>query len=144
MALTGVWLNELSSIMTLVDRGDGTLTGKFRSLVGRDPHPQNLSGRVGDEEHSKQLLGFSVCFRIDEPAAGYGHTSVCTWSGWARGNRITTHWILTRGVLKTEDEWSSMLVGKDSFQRINDVPDEKQLMASKEALAQFLAKVRNG
>jgi hypothetical protein len=142
MALTGVWLNELNSIMTLVDRGDGTLTGKFRSLVGRDPHPQNLSGRVGDEEQSKQLLGFAVCFHIEEPAAGYGHASICTWSGWARGDRITTHWILTRGLLKAEDEWSSTLVGKDSFQRINDVPDEQQLMASREALAELLAKVR--
>lgn len=143
MALTGVWLNELNSIMTLVDRGDGTLTGKFRSLVGRDPHPQNLSGRVGDEEQSKQLIGFSVCFHIEEPAAGYGHSSICTWSGWARGNRITAHWILTRGLLKSEDEWSSTLLGKDWFQRINDVPDETQLMASKEALAQLLAKARS-
>ena len=143
MALTGVWLNELNSIMTLVDRGDGTLTGKFRSLVGRDPHPQNLLGRVGDEEQSKQLIGFSVCFHIEEPAAGYGHSSICTWSGWARGNRITTHWILTRGLLKPEDEWSSTLLGKDWFQRINDIPDETQLMASKEALAQLLAKARS-
>ena len=143
MSLTGVWLNELSSIMTLVDVTDGTLKGKYRSLVGHDPHPRELAGRTSSEEQSKQLLGFSVCFQIDEPVAEHGHFSICTWSGWSRGNTITAHWILTRSLLRAEDEWSSTLLGKDCFERVLDVPDEEQLLASKGALAQLLAKARS-
>ena len=142
MSLTGVWLNEQSSILVLVDPGDGMLHGKFRSLVGRDSQPRELAGRTGGEEQSRQLLGFSVCFHIDDPAPGNGHSSICTWSGWARGNRITTHWLLTSSLLRPQDDWSSTRTGKDCFERILNTPDETQLKASSEDLARLLSKSR--
>lgn len=50
MPLTGVWMNELNSIMVLIEGKDGSLTGKYRSIVGRDPHIRDLSGRASDIE----------------------------------------------------------------------------------------------
>lgn len=62
MSLTGVWLNELNSIMILNEDEHGTLTGKYRSLVGRDPHIRALLGRTSPEEADKQMLGFRCLF----------------------------------------------------------------------------------
>ena len=45
MSLTGVWMNELRSILLLDEDEDGALAGKFRSIVGRDPHVRILTGR---------------------------------------------------------------------------------------------------
>jgi len=143
MSLTGVWLNELNSIMVLKDPGDGSLTGKYRSIVGRDPNIRDLAGRTSSEETGKQLLGFAVCFQIADPGPNYGHSSLCTWSGWARDDKITTHWILTVDPLKKEDEWSSTLLGEDEFERVLDVPDEAHLRASRDDLARLLAKIRS-
>lgn len=142
MSLTGVWLNELNSIMVLKDPGDGSLIGKYRSIVGRDPKVRDLAGRTSSEETGKQLLGFAVCFQIADPGPNYGHSSLCTWSGWARDNKITTHWLLTVDALKKEDEWSSTLLGEDGFERVLDIPDETHLQASRDDLARLLAKVR--
>src|ERR1700758_2952663 len=58
MSLTGVWLNEHKSIMVIEEHSNGTLTGMFRSLVGRDIRKRPLSGRTSPEESAKQLLGF--------------------------------------------------------------------------------------
>ena len=142
MSLTGVWMNELNSIMVLNEHGDGTLSGKYRSIVGRDPHIRDLSGRTSAEEQGKQMLGFAVCFQIDTPGPGYGHFSLCTWSGWERDEIITSHWLLTLSLIKKEDEWSSTLIGEDRFEKVLDVPEEKHLGAPKEALAELLTKAR--
>jgi hypothetical protein len=147
MSLTGVWLNELNSIMVLNDPGDGTLTGKYRSLVGRDPHTRDLAGRTSSVEQGKQLLGFAVCFQIDNPSPGYGHSSLCTWSGWERDEngkpKIKTHWLLTISILDPKQEWGSTLIGEDEFEKVLDAPEEKHLTAPKEALAELLAKARS-
>lgn len=141
MALTGVWLNELKSIMVLKENPDGSLSGKYRSIVGRDPHTRDLAGRTSPEEQGKQMLGFAVCFKIDNPASGYGHHSVCGWSGWARdGKTITTHWLLTVSVIKKEDEWSSTLLGEDTFTKVTDTADEELLTAELDILEKLLQK----
>jgi hypothetical protein len=142
MSLTGVWMNELKSIMVLNEHSDGTLTGKYRSLVGRDPHTRNLAGMASADENGKQILGFVVCFQIDNPSSGYGHFSVCTWSGWIRNSEIKTHWLLTISLLKEVDEWSSTLVGEDEFEKVSDVPEEEHLQANIAALKNLLAQAR--
>ena len=143
MSLTGVWLNELNSIMVLTEHGDGAVTGKYRSLVGRDPNIRDLAGRTSASEGGKQMLGFAVCFHIDNPGPGYGHYSLCTWSGWERDEEITTHWLLTIGLLNQQDEWSSTLIGEDSFEKVLDSAEEKHLESPKEILAELLAKARS-
>jgi hypothetical protein len=142
MSLTGVWLNELNSIMVLEEMPDGSLKGKYRSLVGRDPHIRDLAGRVSSDEQGKQMLGFAVCFHIDNPGPGYGHFSLCTWSGWARDQKITTHWLLAISLLNQKDEWSSTLIGEDGFEKVLDIPEEKHLLSDKEALKALLASAR--
>jgi len=142
MPLTGVWMNELNSIMVLKENSDGLVTGKYRSMVGRDPHVRELAGRASGEEAGKQMLGFAVCFHIENPGSGCGHSSLCTWSGWARGKEITTHWLRTVSLLNKEDEWSSTHVGEDSFKKVLDSPEEAHLEAPPEALAKLLAKAR--
>ena len=146
MSLTGVWMNELKSILLLDEDEDGTLTGKFRSIVGRDPHVRILTGRVSPIESGKQMLGFAVQFQIEEPGSGYGHYSVCTWCGWAGdkapSQTITTQWLLTISRLSKGDEWSSTTTGCDTFEKVLASPEEKYLSADRQALEQLLAKSR--
>ena len=146
MSLTGVWMNELRSILLLDEDKDGTLSGKFRSMVGRDPHVRILTGRVSPIESGKQMLGFAVQFQIEEPGPGHGHYSVCTWSGWAEDKEpnqtITTHWLLTISRLSKEDEWSNTTTGCDTFEKVLDSPEEKYLTAERQELEQLLAKSR--
>jgi hypothetical protein len=142
MSLTGVWLNELNSIMVLRDPGDGSLSGKYRSIVGRDPNIRDLAGRTSSVEQGKQLLGFAVCFQIADPGPNYGHASLCTWCGWARDSKIMTHWTLTVDPLNKKDEWSATLIGEDEFEKVLDAPDESPLQASTDDLAKLLATVR--
>ena len=119
MSLTGFWQNQLKSVMFLEEDKDGTLSGIYRSIVGRDPHPRPLAGRSSEDEKGKQLLGFAVRFHIDNPGGPTnGHFSLCTWSGWERNDKITTHWLLTLSKLDANDEWSSTLIGEDAFKRI--------------------------
>jgi hypothetical protein len=144
MSLTGVWMNELRSIMVVEDPGDGTLRGRYRSIVGRDPHIRELSGRTSKSEEGKQLLGFAVCFQIETPGLGSGHYSLCTWSGWARDDdRIQTHWLLTLSKLSPQDEWSSTLIGEDSFEKVLDTPKEEHLSADVGALRTLLTEARS-
>jgi hypothetical protein len=146
MSLTGVWMNELRSILLLEEDEFGALAGKFRSIVGRDPHVRILTGRTSPIENGKQMLGFAVQFQIESPGPGYGHYSVCTWSGWAKekapNQAITTHWLLTISRLSEEDEWSSTATGCDTFEKVLDSPEEKYLSAERQVLEQLLAKCR--
>lgn len=146
MSLSGVWMNELRSILILDEDEAGALVGKFRSMVGRDPHVRILTGRTSPAENGKQMLGFAVQFQIEEPSPGYGHYSVCTWSGWATdkapNQTLTTHWLLTVSRLSKEDEWSSTTTGCDTFEKVLDHPEEKYLLANRQALEQLLANNR--
>jgi hypothetical protein len=142
MSVTGVWLNERHSVLVLKEESPGRITGKYRSVVGRDANVRELEGRTSGVDGNKQMLGFAVCFHSNRPEAGFGHDSVCTWSGWARGNQITTCWLLTRSMSREQDEWSSRIVGQDTFQRVSDAYDEKHLTVSREALQQLLIKAR--
>jgi hypothetical protein len=142
MSLTGVWVNERRSILLLEEHEDGALVGKFRSFVGRDPKVRILIGRTSPVENEKQMLCFAVQFQIDEPGPGYGHYSVCAWSGWATGGNqtITANWLLTVSRLSKEDEWSSTTTGCDTFKRVSESPEQKYLSADRQTLEKLLEK----
>lgn len=145
MPLTGVWINKFKSVVALKEDSDGHLTGKYRSMVGRDPHVRHLDGRASPVDGEKQMLGFAVCFEVAyDPITGYGRYSLCTWSGWARDNKIIARWLLSRSVDKIEDEWSSTLVGEDRFERVSDVYQEKSVSGDQRALEELLANARHG
>jgi hypothetical protein len=140
MSLTGVWLNKHKSIMVIDEHSDRRLTGLFRSLVGRDTRKRPLSGRTSSEESAKQLLGFTICFHIDNPTEATGHYSLCSWSGWARDEEITTHWLLTTSFLDRADEWSSTRVGQDHFKRIFQTANDEYMVFFYVALCGLLAR----
>jgi hypothetical protein len=132
MALTGIWLNELNSVMVLIEDAHYGLTGKYRSIVGRDPRVRDLAGRTNYFDSNKQMVGFAICFEIANPAPSSGHTSICAWSGSYKkhsGGReeIDTHWLLTVNELDPKDEWGSHLIGEDTFVKVLDEPREDVL-----------------
>lgn len=138
MSLTGVWMNELKSVMLLNEHEDRSLTGKYRSMVGRDGNVRYLSGRTSALDGGKQMAAFAVCFEIAAPGPGYGHFSVCAWTGWSEKNSagnfiLATHWLLSVGVLNKEAEWDSTKIGKSTFLRVSGTPDET-LLTNDEAL----------
>ncbi len=138
MSLTGVWMNELNSVMVLNEHADKGLTGKYRSMVGRDPNVRDLSGRTSALDGGKQMVAFAVGFEIAAPGLGDGHFSVCAWSGWSEKNGagkyiMDTHWLLSGGLLDKQDEWAATKLGKSTFQKVLETPDEK-LLTDDEAL----------
>jgi avidin family protein len=142
MPISGVWVNKRGSVMVLREESSGHVTGEYRSAAGRDLQVRELAGRASTIDGNKQMVGFSVCFHTDQPSPQFGHTSVCTWSGWVRNNTLTTRWLLTRSMSREEDEWSSTIVGQDSFEKLSDVYDEGHLTASKQELEQWLNETR--
>jgi Avidin family len=132
MSLTGVWTSELRSVMLLREGADHGLTGVFHSLVGRDSGSRTLAGRTSSEEDGKQMVGFAVSFEIASPMEGYGHFSVCSWSGWAEKDElgrelIKTHWLLSVSMLDKTRDWAATNVGQDVFLKVSNEPDERFL-----------------
>lgn len=141
MSLTGVWMNELGSVLLLREHEDQSLTGRYRSMVGRDSRVRPLSGRTGPVEGGKQMVAFAVCFEIATPGPGEGHFSVCAWSGRSEidgvGNHmIDAHWLLSGSVLDEEAAWAATKIGKSTFRRVQETPDEK-LLTDDEALTKL-------
>jgi hypothetical protein len=86
----------------------------------------------------KQMVAFAVCFEIAAPGLGDGHFSVCAWSGWSEKNGagkyiMDTHWLLSGSVLDKQGEWAATKIGKSTFQKVLETPDEK-LLTDEEAL----------
>lgn len=136
--LTGVWMNELKSVTVLNEHEDKSLTGKYRSMVGRDGNVRDLSGRTSAVDGGKQMAAFAVCFEIDAPDPGFGRSSVCAWSGWCEKNDagnfiLATRWLLSVNVLDKEGEWAATKIGKSTFQKVLGIPDET-ILTNDEAL----------
>jgi len=74
------------------------------------------------------------------PTEATGHYSLCSWSGWARDDEITTHWLLTSSFLDRADEWSSTRVGQDHFKKILQTADDEYIDSDEEALSRVLAR----
>ena len=132
MSLTGVWMNELNSVMVLRENADNSLTGKYRSMVGRDSSVRDISGRTGASDNGQQMAAFTACFEIVAPRPGEGHFSVCAWSGWSEKNAagrdvLTTQWLLSVGMSDQRERWGATKVGGSSFQKVSDTPDEELL-----------------
>ncbi len=110
MAINGTWYNELGSTLTIVDNGNGTLSGTYVSGVGA-PAGKSFP-LVGSYDPSAPLpvpLGFSVAWD--------GWSSNTTWCGLLfEGGAIVTTWILASTInTTTEGWWQSMNVGMDNF-----------------------------
>jgi hypothetical protein len=130
--MTGVWTNELRSVMLLREDSEHELTGIFRSIVGRDPGFRTLAGRISSEDGGRRMVGFAVTFEIATPGEGYGRFSVCAWSGWAEKDEfgaelLKTHWLLSVSLLDKNKDWAATNVGQDVFVKVSSDPDERLL-----------------
>jgi len=92
--------------------GDGNITGKYQTAVGRADGQYELLGRHTCNANDGTTVAFSVAW--DKPTRPTNSTTA--WSGTLRGNEIHTSWLLTT-FMKPEDEWSSVRVGKDTFKK---------------------------
>jgi hypothetical protein len=115
--ITGTWYNQLGSTMIITANPGGGLTGTYESAVGNAENRYVLVGRydTAGAQGSGTTLGWSVAWRNDFRNAH----STTAWSGQLFGGdspRITTKWLLTSSTTPA-DEWSSTLVGSDSFTR---------------------------
>jgi avidin family protein len=87
-----------------------------------------------------------ICsFEIANPTEGYGHFSVCSWSGWAEKDElgaelIKTNWLLSVSMLDKTREWAATNVGQDVFLKLSSEPDER-LLNDLEALKALRAKI---
>ena len=144
MSLTGIWSNELSSKMLLKEHPDHSVTGVYQSIVGKDPNPRPLAGRTNSVDGSKQMIAWAVCFEVATPPSGYGHFSICAWSGWGEQDGhglhfITTHWLRTLNTLESRDNWSATHIGEDTFVKLSNDADEK-LFADSDALKELYSR----
>lgn len=146
MSFTGVWTNELRSVMLLREDAEHGLTGLFKSLVGRDSACRILAGRPSSEDSGRRMVGFAVCFEIAHPGEGYGHFSVCSWSGWGDTDElgaevIKTHWLLSVSLLEKTRDWAATNVGQDTFVKVSSEPDE-HLLEDFDAVKARYSKIR--
>lgn len=118
MNVAGSWYNELGSRMDLSIAENGGLTGQYWTAVG------DAAGRyplVGWAEPAAGLTGsVAVGWAVLWRNADRNNHSITTWSGQYQMINGEEH-ILALWLLATEtsvdDDWKSMLVGADTFQR---------------------------
>ena len=111
--LTGKWKNQLNSEMTLIMDGNGKLTGKYATAVGRPSGSEEfeLMGVVTGD-----LVSFIVNF------GKYG--SLTAWAGQVIEDNgketIRTLWHLSENVKESEESnkvWGSIRAGYGLFTR---------------------------
>jgi hypothetical protein len=117
--LVGRWYNQLGSWMILnPPRPDGGLDGIYHSAVGKAVYEYVLTGRFDASPPRGRgiSVGWVVTYRNDRLNAH----STATWSGQyfddSAGEKILTHWLLTRST-QTENVWESTNLGTDTFTR---------------------------
>jgi hypothetical protein len=119
MPVTGMWYNELGSVMTLGLDG-AAVTGTYQTAVGDASGIYQLVGSVdvdGDPSTSGQAIAWVVVW--NNSANGSSH-SITAWSGQYQivdgEEEIVTLWLLTEEVPVNKD-WSSTRVNQDVFTR---------------------------
>ncbi|XP_031654204.1 avidin [Oncorhynchus kisutch] len=118
--LSGVWKNELGSIMTLkFEPTNSALSGTYKSLVGEHPHDT--------KELNEPLVGF---YNIKEPQmptiafciswGNIGSCSAFTGQYFNENNQevIKTTWILRSSEPSLGQDWEGTRVGTDIFLRV--------------------------
>jgi len=109
--ISGSWLNELGTRMTIVANDRGRVTGEIRSEVGGVGDEQPVVGYLAPWPAQRGVIGLVVPWA--ETA------SVTTWSGHfdLDADVIVANWLLTTADFE-ENEWQSTRVGRDVFRRV--------------------------
>ncbi|GHA85732.1 hypothetical protein GCM10009069_06180 [Algimonas arctica] len=111
--LDGLWVNETGSAVELSVKDDGSLTGHYRTELGK-PDADSQFALTGWAQGD--VVAFSVSF------TDYG--SITSWSGQLaqddQGDFIRTLWQHTRDIAEedeVEDLWRSITAGAATFRR---------------------------
>jgi hypothetical protein len=91
------------------------------------------------------MVAFAVCFEITDPSPGYGHYSVCAWSGWSDSDEfgdpiVKTHWRLSISNFDRAKDWAATNIGEDAFSKLTDDTNSK-LFENLDALKELHAKL---
>lgn len=111
MAISGTWTNELGSILTLQDDGNGSLSGTYVTAVG-GPEGEAFPLTGSYTLPPGAAGGISVAWTV----AWTGWGSTTSWCGLLFGDdEIVATWILASSIPAGDGWWQSMNVGMDTF-----------------------------
>ncbi|XP_035224149.1 uncharacterized protein LOC118196794 isoform X1 [Stegodyphus dumicola] len=116
--LSGVWVNELNSTMTIVNLPFNKITGQYRTAVESNPgaaaFTSNLTGAFLPFEDGS-LLSFTVLYNNGSSLTSWvGQCLVCDGQ-----EIIFTTWVLQRAVRNPTEQWMDTLVRQNTFTRKN-------------------------
>ncbi|GAW00357.1 structural origins of high-affinity biotin binding To Streptavidin [Lentinula edodes] len=116
--LSGTWINELGSTVTLIADLEGGLSGQYNSAVGNALSFYNLTGRFDTLPPAGR--GVSVGWVVTWKNKYLNAHSTTTWSGQyfnkSGSETIITQWLLTRSTTP-DNVWASTTIGHDEFIR---------------------------
>jgi Avidin family len=112
MELSGTWVNQLGSKVTLDALEDGTLQGFYHTAVSSANKPlpgTPITGRW-QSNPAGVLFGFTAMWMFEKDGeVKYSSTS---WSGRSSEGKLVTTWLLTSA---NSPDWESVRVNKDVF-----------------------------
>ncbi len=127
MAISGIWYNELGSIMDLRVSGN-VITGKYQTKVGGAPGIYPLTGYLNAPNPNGIAVGWTVLWNNQLG----NKQSLTSWAGQYQLSdgieEIYTFWLLVRELEHAED-WEATNVGQDTFTR--NKPSEKMILKAK-------------
>jgi len=119
MDLSGIWYNELNSILIISVRSDGTLSGSYTSGVGSSA-PSLLLGLYSVSPRNSTNVGWIVNWkRLPSLTAWSGQA----WDDPVSGQILVAMWHLTSGTSESQQSQST-LSGKDVFTRYEKSDEE--------------------
>lgn len=117
MSWIGTWRNQYGSTLTIVEDRDGLIKGTFKTAL-RD------SAFYG---HELRAIGvwFDDCVNFAFGMSGEGLTSICSFTGMLRENKLQTVWyVVTSAKAGHSDQieklgWAhSVQTNADTFERV--------------------------
>ena len=125
--LTGKWINQLQSHLTLQATSNGTISGLYQTAVVGDPEkntlppPSPISGTF-QATADGLLIAFNVQWKFaDKTQPGQTRQSVTSWSGklfYKKPNKWVGTWILVKDG-KSDALWENVLTNQDRFKRVD-------------------------
>ena len=136
MPFSGVWYNELGSMMKIYGSG-GALSGIYETAVGYASGQYTLEGRYNTSPSSGgQAMSWAVAWQN----AYLNSNSATGWSGQYQKNvdtgeeEIYTLWLLA-SEMESDEDWASTNVGQDTFTRTKPSDEEIARRVGKRAAA---------
>jgi len=127
MDISGIWYNELGSMMELSVSGN-MIKGKYQTKVGSAPGIYPLTGYLNAPNPDGIAVGWTVLWNNQLG----NKQSLTSWAGQYQlvsgVEEIYTFWLLVRELAHAED-WSATNIGQDTFTR--NKPSEKMILLAK-------------